>query len=188
MNKKNSISTKTLAEIGILISIVIILSFTPLGFIPIGPIYATTVHIPVIISGILLGPFSGAVVGLSFGIMSMLKAIITPNVLSFINLNPIVSVLPRILIGVSAGIFYKKLCKVEIKKLKVILSVFFVVVFSILAISIYNNYLKGNSILGFLILILLMIILMGFTFKANNSSDMSVVISSGIASLVNTFI
>jgi uncharacterized membrane protein len=42
------------------LAIMIILAVTPLGFIPIGPINATTMHIPVIIASIVLGPRIGA--------------------------------------------------------------------------------------------------------------------------------
>ena len=58
--------------------------FTPLGFIPIGPMKATTMHIPVILAGILLGIKGGAITGLVFGISSVVNATINPTILSFV--------------------------------------------------------------------------------------------------------
>ncbi|WP_331836463.1 ECF transporter S component [Erysipelothrix piscisicarius] len=54
-------------------AIIILLSMTPLGFIHLGFIKATIVHIPVIIGSIILGPTAGAGLGLIFGINSMIN-------------------------------------------------------------------------------------------------------------------
>lgn len=107
-NKINTkFTTRQLAIIGMLSSISIVLGVSGLGFIPIPPIKATIMHIPVIIGAILEGPIVGAMVGLIFGIFSMLQAIIAPTPLSFLSLNPLVSVLPRILIGLTSYYVYK---------------------------------------------------------------------------------
>ena len=42
---------------------ILLASVTFLGFIPIGPLNATTLHIPVIIASIVLGPKLGAFLG-----------------------------------------------------------------------------------------------------------------------------
>ena len=53
MNKQK---TKNLAFMSLFIAIEILMVMVPfLGFIPIGPLRATTLHIPVIIAGIVLG-------------------------------------------------------------------------------------------------------------------------------------
>jgi uncharacterized membrane protein len=101
------IDTRKLAIIGVLSALSIVLGLTPLGFIPIPPASATTMHIPVIIGAILEGPLVGALVGLIFGIFSMLQAVMRPNVLSFAFLNPLVAVLPRVLIGLVSYYVYK---------------------------------------------------------------------------------
>lgn len=56
------------------LAIMILLAATPLGFIPIGPINATTMHIPVIIASIILGPRIGAGLGTIFGVISMIRS------------------------------------------------------------------------------------------------------------------
>ncbi|WP_438717010.1 ECF transporter S component [Enterococcus sp. AZ109] len=96
------------------LAIMIILAVTPLGFIPIGPINATTMHIPVIIASIVLGPKIGAGLGGIFGIISLARSTVIITPMSFVFspfiANPltgqgdwraiIVAIIPRILIGV----------------------------------------------------------------------------------------
>ncbi len=99
-------ATRKIVVIGLLSAITIILSLTPLGFIPIPPINPTIMHIPVIIGAILEGPLVGAMLGLIFGITSLYKAIIQPNIVSFAFINPLVSVLPRVIIGLTSYYVY----------------------------------------------------------------------------------
>lgn len=96
-----------MAIIGVLSAISIMLSMTPLGFIPIGPTNATIMHIPVIIGAIIEGPLVGITVGFIFGATSLLKALTMPTITSFAFVNPLVSVLPRMLIGIVAYYVYK---------------------------------------------------------------------------------
>ncbi|MFQ7234112.1 MAG: ECF transporter S component [Enterococcus hulanensis] len=105
------------------LAIMIILAVTPLGFIPIGPINATTMHIPVIIASIVLGPRIGAGLGAVFGIISLARATVIITPMSFVFspfiANPltnqgdwravIVAIIPRILIGVVPYFVYKGL-------------------------------------------------------------------------------
>ncbi len=64
-------------------------------------------HIPVIIGAILEGPIAGMVIGLIFGVSSIIQALLRPNILSFAFVNPLVSVLPRILIGLVSYYSYR---------------------------------------------------------------------------------
>ncbi|WMJ79360.1 ECF transporter S component [Clostridium sp. MB40-C1] len=119
---KSKISTKQITTIGMLFAVTIVLGATGWGFIPIPPLKLTIMHIPVIIASILEGPIVGALTGLLFGIFSMIQAINTPTPVSFIFLNPIVAVIPRILIGVTPYYAYK-LIKTKWKKVNLGLSV-----------------------------------------------------------------
>src|SRR5699024_5150679 len=107
MNNKEK--TRKLVVTAMLGAITIVLGLTPLGFIPLGFINITTMHIPVIIGAILEGPIVGAIVGLLFGLFSIVNAIIRPTPISFIFLNPLISVLPRIMIGIVTAYVYKAL-------------------------------------------------------------------------------
>lgn len=105
-----------MVSVALMAAIVIVLANTPLGMIQLPIIKATTVHIPVIIGAVLLGPSAGAILGAVFGICSLISNTMAPTLLSF-AFSPFmstsgipgalkaiwVSVGCRILIGVAAG-------------------------------------------------------------------------------------
>ena len=110
MNKKK---TKSLVLLSLFIAIEVVMVSIPfLGFIPIGPLRATTLHIPVIIAGLTLGKEKGSFVGLVFGIMSLIMNTISPTITSFVFspfisgnlLSIVVALVPRILIGYVSGL------------------------------------------------------------------------------------
>ena len=91
-----------------MIAITMILAYTPLGIIPLQPVSATITHIPTIIIALLEGPIVGAIIGAAFGIVSLIKALTQPaGILDPYFINPLVSILPRVLIGIVAGYSYK---------------------------------------------------------------------------------
>ncbi|AYD39955.1 ECF transporter S component [Clostridium fermenticellae] len=116
LNSLVKFNTRQLAVIGMLSAISILLGITGLGFIPIPPVKATIMHVPVIIGAVLEGPVVGCMVGLIFGVFSIIQSITTPTPVSFAFINPLVSVLPRILIGITAYYSYK-LCGMKFKHL-----------------------------------------------------------------------
>lgn len=99
------LSTRKMAIAGMLGGLSVVLSVTPfLGFIPLpflGGVSATIMHIPVIIGAITAGPMVGLFVGLIFGVSSFLRA--TPAFFA----DPLVSILPRLFIGLTAYGAYK---------------------------------------------------------------------------------
>ena len=121
-NTKNTrLSTRKIAIAGIMSAFSILLSLIPsLGYIvvPLTPITITTMHIPVIIAAILEGPVVGGFVGLIFGLSSMYTAatIFAGLPTAFVFLNPLVSVFPRILIGIAAHYAYAGMNKLTRKK------------------------------------------------------------------------
>lgn len=118
--------TRSLVEMALFAAIIVVLALTPLGFIPLGFMNATTIHIPVIIAGIVLGWKKGAFCGFVFGLTSFLNASFrSASVTAFLftPLKPfgngwsiVIAFVPRILIGVSAYFAYKALFKVIHKK------------------------------------------------------------------------
>lgn len=117
--------TQWMVSVALMAAIIVILANTPLGMIQLPIIKATTVHIPVIIGAILLGPLAGGILGTVFGMCSLISNTTAPTLLSF-AFSPFmsttgiggalkaiwVSVGCRILIGVVAGwlwILFKKL-------------------------------------------------------------------------------
>ncbi|MEW9078879.1 ECF transporter S component [Terrisporobacter glycolicus] len=110
------LNVRRMTIIGVLSAISIMMSMLPfIGYIPIGPIKATIMHIPVIIGAIIEGPVVGATIGLIFGLTSLWNAITQPVLLSPLFINPLVSVLPRILIGIVAYYVYQGVYKVSKK-------------------------------------------------------------------------
>ena len=98
------LSTRTVVVSALLGGLAVVLGSTPLGFVPVPTPagHATTMHIPAILAGILEGPVVGALVGLIFGVYSLVHAITVPTPASALFRDPLVSVLPRIFIGVAA--------------------------------------------------------------------------------------
>ena len=106
-------------------AIVFVLGLTPLGMVPLGLIKANTLHIPVIIGCLLLGPRCGAVLGFMFGLVSFLSNTMSPAVLSFAftplvpvpgtpngsQLSLVICFVPRILVGVVPWFVYRGLQK-----------------------------------------------------------------------------
>lgn len=97
--QKNREKTRKLVVCGMLSAVSIVLGMTPLGIIPLGPLGVTTMHLPAIIGAILEGPVVGGVIGLIFGLVSLYKAVSGGTLMAPIFMNPLVSILPRILIG-----------------------------------------------------------------------------------------
>ena len=123
--ESKKMDVRLMAQIALLAAIMIVMAFTPLGYIPLPFMNATTMHLPVIVGACLLGPKVGGVLGGLFGITSVVKATIQPNITSFVftpfySFSPefsgnwmslIVAILPRILIGVVAGLVFQGLVK-----------------------------------------------------------------------------
>lgn len=86
-------------------AIVAVLTFTPIGMIPLPPplLSATTVHVPVLVAALVEGPAVGLVVGLVFGLCSLLRSWESAAVgLTLFFRDPRVSVLPRLLVPLVA--------------------------------------------------------------------------------------
>ncbi len=114
--------TKKLTLTAMFIAIELLLFMVPfLGFIPIGPINATTLHIPVIIAGIILGKNRGALLGLVFGIASITNATVNLTPGSFLfspfvsgNLfSAFIAIIPRMTLGYLAGCLFALLQKIR---------------------------------------------------------------------------
>ena len=93
------LSTREIVIAGVIGGVALFLGATRLGFIPVPLPFignATIMHIPAIVGGALEGPVVGAIAGLIFGIFSFLYADVP------IFKDPVIAILPRLLIGVVA--------------------------------------------------------------------------------------
>lgn len=82
MNKQ-TLDTKYMVTLAMLCAVLVVMSMTGIGFIPLPVIKATTMHIPVIIGAIVLGPTGGAILGAVFGFCSIWANTTSPGILSF---------------------------------------------------------------------------------------------------------
>ena len=69
MAKQNQ-KSKTIALLGVLSALVIIMAFTPIGYLRVGVISISFLMIPVAIGSVARGPMGGAILGTVFGITS----------------------------------------------------------------------------------------------------------------------
>lgn len=151
MNGALRLGTRQITTVGMLSAITIVMGLTGLGFIPFPTIKATIMHLPVIAGAILEGPVVGAFVGLIFGIFSIYQNMTAPSVLSPALINPLVSVVPRILIGITSYYAYKA---VKTKSMSVKIGVGAVVgsltntllVMSMIILLYANTYAKAKNI------------------------------------------
>lgn len=122
MDRKKRTQRLTLAAF--FVAVQAVMTATPVGYLPLGPLSITTMHIPVILAGILAGPSFGAFMGFVFGLSSMLRATFAPGVTSFL-FSPFITVggisgnfssllivfVPRILLGWLSGKTYRMLVR-----------------------------------------------------------------------------
>jgi len=108
--------TRKIVVAGILSAISVFLGLSRLGFIPwLSGASLTIMHVPVIIGAILEGPWVGAAIGLIFGLFSMLQAAIAPNgPTDVLFTNPLIAVLPRLLVGPIAWLVWRALQKLPV--------------------------------------------------------------------------
>lgn len=128
--------TSELVLTSLFTAIIIIMAFTPLGYIPLVVINATIIHIPVILGSLFCGPKKGAFLGFVFGFTSFIKNTIMPSSLSAFVFSPVLAssvvgpagifkslficFVPRILVGVLPYFVYmliKKALSSENKKI-----------------------------------------------------------------------
>ena len=114
---------RKMVVIAMLSGICVFLGLTGLGFIPLPLFKLTILHLPVIIGAIIEGPMVGASIGLIFGLFSIYQNITTPTIMSPFFYNPMVSILPRVLIGIVSYYVYSFIKnKLKNYKLSIILA------------------------------------------------------------------
>ena len=80
---KRKRDTRWMVGVALMAAIVVLLANTPLGMIQLPITKATTVHIPVILGAVVLGPMAGALLGGVFGVCSLISNTLTPTLTSF---------------------------------------------------------------------------------------------------------
>ena len=117
--KKQGLSTKTLAQIALLIAIQIVMRLLGLGRVPIGPLNMSFLTLPIAIGAMLMGPLTGAILGGVFGLFSLWDAISGAGGMTtlFFQSNPVSTVIlcvgMRVLMGVCCGLIFKLVSKLD---------------------------------------------------------------------------
>lgn len=104
--KKPFLTVRQLTTVGLLGGLTALLGLTGYGFINLIYMKATILQVPTIIGAILEGPRVGMLIGLIFGCFSLFQNIMVPTLMSIVFLNPLISVVPRVLLGLIAYLVY----------------------------------------------------------------------------------
>ena len=117
---KHRFKPRELTLLGLMTAVLLVMSFTPLGYLNIGPLAITLNMIPVAIAAVALGPSGGAFLGAVFGVTSCLQCVgiggSSAMGVALFEIAPLLTMIqrfvPRLLAGWLAGVSYRGLCKV----------------------------------------------------------------------------
>lgn len=112
MNTTKNQSTFRLVQLALFTAIILLMAFTPLGYIKTPGLEITLLVVPVTVGAILFGPVSGAILGGVFGLTSFIQCFgMSPFGAVLLNINPvgtfIVTVITRILMGWLTGLAFQ---------------------------------------------------------------------------------
>ncbi len=120
MDTRTQTRSKTLwmVQTAILSAILIVLAFTPLGYLKYGTISITFMTLPVVVGAIIVGPGCGALLGAVFGITSLVQCFgLDAFGTMLMSINPFYTVVmclvPRILMGWLVGLIFRALSKID---------------------------------------------------------------------------
>ncbi|NLT57498.1 MAG: ECF transporter S component [Clostridiales bacterium] len=115
MNSSKKTRKLVLASVFLaLIGVMTVVPYT--GYISYSPmsIEITTLHLVVILGAIVLGPKYGALLGFFWGFTCFLRAFTNPAFILFTN--PLISLVPRIFVGLAAGLTFSRLKRTKLSK------------------------------------------------------------------------
>ena len=119
--KTKRVDTRRMVLLAMLSGILLVMSFTPLGYLNIGPLAISLNMIPVAIGAVALGPGGGVFLGAVFGITSCLQCVgiggTSAMGLILFEISPVLTMLqrliPRLLAGWLTGVVYQSLRKLH---------------------------------------------------------------------------
>lgn len=122
---KNSATTLTrtrtlfMTKVALMVAIIVIMAFSPLGYLRTPGLTITFLTVPVAVGAIILGPTAGAVCGAAFGCTSIAMALTGGSAFSaaLLQINPFgilfTLLVPRILEGWLCGLVFQAVKKVS---------------------------------------------------------------------------
>ncbi len=122
MTTTSKFNFRNLALSALLTAIIVLMGFTPIGFLKLGIVEITFISIPVTIGAIMLGKWYGTYFGAVFGLVSFIQCFgFSPFGATLLAINPIFTfilcMLPRMLMGLLVGVFYEIIDKFDKKKI-----------------------------------------------------------------------
>lgn len=116
---KSAFTTKYLVEMALLVAIILLMAFTPIGYIRTAGLEITLIVVPVAVGAVTLGPTAGAILGAVFGITSFIQCFgMSPFGAALLGINPILTFLvcvpTRILDGWLTGLIYRGLRRTKL--------------------------------------------------------------------------
>jgi uncharacterized membrane protein len=204
--------TSELVLTALFAAIIIIMAFTPLGYIPLVVINATIIHIPVILGALFCGPKKGGFLGFLFGLTSFIKNTIMPTSLSAFVFSPVLAAgvvgtsgvfrsaficfVPRILVGVVPYFVYVGVKKLLSSGQKNVWSVVLNLLIAIFLIIGANAFIQKVSGTGSVFIGIVPCVLIGVVvfaaltvYTAKKSQNISAFIYAGVlGSMVNTLL
>lgn len=121
MKTKTTEKTVKLVQISLLVAIILLMAFTPIGYIKTFGLEITLIVVPVTVGAVALGPVGGAILGGIFGATSFIQCFgMSPFGAALLGINPwatfIVCTVPRLLMGWLSGLIFAGLRKTNIDK------------------------------------------------------------------------
>ena len=109
---KNRTNIRWLTQLALLVAILLVLNYTPLGYLQIGPLSASLLTVPVAIGAMTMGPTAGAILGGAFGLLSFWECFGKSQFgATLLGINPfltfLVCVPTRILMGWLCGLIFR---------------------------------------------------------------------------------
>jgi uncharacterized membrane protein len=104
------------AVTGLMIALTAVMSFTPLGTIPLPAASVTIAFLPAMATAMLVGLYPGLIVAAFAGIFTLIRAYFVVTLLAPFLQNPLISVVPRMMIAVTVFVCFKALSKTKLPK------------------------------------------------------------------------
>lgn len=110
----NMSSLLNLTLTAVFLAIIIVMSFTPVGYLKMGAVEISLLAIPVAMGAALLDVGGGAFLGLAFGVTSLIQCFgMSAFGTALMGINPaltvILCIVPRVLVGMASALVYKAL-------------------------------------------------------------------------------
>lgn len=104
--------TRLLVLYSLFLAMIILMAFTPLGYLKTAGLEITFITIPVVIGAVALGAKGGALLGLAFGVTSFIQCFgLSPFGAALFAINPlgcaVTCIVPRVLMGFLTGLVFK---------------------------------------------------------------------------------